>query len=693
MVLMARSLHLYFSKSYSLVACVASVTHKIVLRSEYSREFFPQYNVKQFQVSNICNYYCPSLQCFCTSSKQESTDVVLLRKLEIALNGHKVNEAWEAYTDFKSLYGFPQNSLMSKLITELSYSSDSNWLRRAGELVISLKEKNDLLRPDLLMKLSLSLSRARMPVPASMILRLMLEKDTLPPVDILNLVVLHMVKTDIGTCLASNILVEICECFQDLSANKLTHANLVKPNTMIFNLVLDGCVRFRSSFKGQRIIELMAQVGVIADGHTINIVARIHEMNFQRDELKRFKDHIDQVSAALVRHYRQFYDSLLNLHFRFDDIDSTCALILDMYGHRGSPNIQEARREPQKPCFAPVRSQNLRGGLKLQICPQLLQKDSVLKGEGGKGELIIYKNGKLILSNKALAKLIVRLKRSGRISELSNLLIIIQTKLGPFKAQGLCSDVIDACIHLGWLGTAHDILEDFESAGVPLAPGSYTLLLSAYHRGKMFREAEALLKQIQNAGLALKDGFSSVEATTISKSDLAECLVREMSEKEKVVPFVVNELNSSIYFFMMAKMVGDAVKTYRRMVEKNILPNVSTFFALIYGYSSLEMYREITILWGDIKRNNENGNLIVNRDLYELLVLNFLRGGYFERVMEVIGRMKDHGMFADKWMYKREFLKFHKDLYRNLKASKAKDEVQSNRIEHVRAFRKWVGIH
>ncbi|KAM7507207.1 hypothetical protein LguiA_017660 [Lonicera macranthoides] len=67
------------------------------------------------------------------------------------------------------------------------------------------------------------------------------------------------------------------------------------------------------------------------------------------------------------------------------------------------------RREPQKPCFVLIGSQNLRGGLKLQICPQLLRKDSVLEAEGGKGELIIYKNGKLMLTNKALEKLIIRL--------------------------------------------------------------------------------------------------------------------------------------------------------------------------------------------------------------------------------------------------------------------------------------------
>jgi hypothetical protein len=49
-------------------------------------------------------------------------------------------------------------------------------------------------------------------------------------------------------------------------------------------------------------------------------------------------------------------------------------------------------------------------------------------------------------------------------------------------------------------------------------------------------------------------------------------------------------------------------------------------------------------------------------------------------------------MYCDKWMYKDEFLKFHKNLYRSLKASEARTEAQSKRLEHVKAFRKWVGI-
>ncbi len=49
-------------------------------------------------------------------------------------------------------------------------------------------------------------------------------------------------------------------------------------------------------------------------------------------------------------------------------------------------------------------------------------------------------------------------------------------------------------------------------------------------------------------------------------------------------------------------------------------------------------------------------------------------------------------MYIDKWMYKSEFLKLHKNLYRRLKTSKATTEAQSKRLEYVQEFRKLVGM-
>jgi len=54
--------------------------------------------------------------------------------------------------------------------------------------------------------------------------------------------------------------------------------------------------------------------------------------------------------------------------------------------------------------------------------------------------------------------------------------------------------------------------------------------------------------------------------------------------------------------------------------------------------------------------------------------------------------MKENDMYNDLTMYKNEYLKLHKNLYRTLKASDAVTEAQAQRLEHVKTFRKLVGI-
>ncbi|KAF5935766.1 hypothetical protein HYC85_026895 [Camellia sinensis] len=106
----------------------------------------------------------------------------------------------------------------------------------------------------------------------------------------------------------------------------------------------------------------MAQAGVIADAHIIVVISRIHQMNGQRDELKKFKDNIGQVSVSLVHHYRQFYDIS---HFKFNDVDAASGLILDIYRCIESLNGRKYRKDPLKPCLVPIGSHNLRAGLKM----------------------------------------------------------------------------------------------------------------------------------------------------------------------------------------------------------------------------------------------------------------------------------------------------------------------------------------
>lgn len=633
-------------------------------------------------------------------SWERSTQEILLGKLKFALRNHQLQEALETFRDFRNLYGYPEVNLLNQLIVQLCYSSNNVLVRKACDLVLRIVEENSgLIHVDTLTKLALSLARMQMPSPASVILRLMLNKGFVPSMNLLSLIVFHIVKTEIGSHLVSNYLSQVCDFYNGLKDKKAQHAIVLKPDTLVFNLVLDACVRFKLCLKGLCLIELMPLMGTVADAHSIVIISQIFEMNGLRDELMELKCHIDGVSASYVRHYRQFYDSLLSLHFKFNDIDSASKLVLGMNSSHNCHNNEEYRNHLQKPSFIAIGSPNLKNALKIHIEPELLQKDTVLKLEGREG-LVFYKGGKLALSNRALAKFIIGYKKDGRISELSKLLLSIQGELYSATGSGLCSDVISACIQMGWLESAHDILDDTEAARSPVGCNMYTLLLSAYQKEGMQREAKGLLKQMKNIDSHPELSDNTIDkhalcretSNSVGKSDLAVALAQILNDENQTdIPLVYN-FNSSIFFFCKARMIEDALRAYRKMCEMKIRSTSQTFAHLVCGYSSLGMYREITFLWGDIKRFMKNNYLVVNRDLYELLLLNFIRGGYFERVMEVIGHMNDRNMYTDKFLYKSEFLRLHKNLYRSLKASDARTEAQSKRLEHVQEFRKWAGI-
>lgn len=62
--------------------------------------------------------------------------------------------------------------------------------------------------------------------------------------------------------------------FLTLSSKRSVHAKVVKPDAMTFNLVLDACVRLKSSLRGQEIVDLMSQTGVVANAHSPLLLSR-----------------------------------------------------------------------------------------------------------------------------------------------------------------------------------------------------------------------------------------------------------------------------------------------------------------------------------------------------------------------------------------------------------------------------------
>ncbi|XP_020586245.1 pentatricopeptide repeat-containing protein At4g17616 [Phalaenopsis equestris] len=637
-----------------------------------------------------------------------------LRKLEAALEENSVDDAWEVFCSYKSLHGFPKQVLVKKMINLMTCSLSSHWLLKAYQLVLLVLYKSPhLLDYDSLTRLALVLARSQMPVPASTIMRISLDRFKFPSFNLVSTLFYHLVKSDIGSYLASNILIEICEqCLHKKADTKNSkQLKLINQSITMFNLVLNSCSKFESFEKALLIIKFMSQIGVAADANSIIIFGRIYEKLGQHDELMRLKAHVDSVVyVGLSRHYAQFYDSLLNLLFRCNDLNTAMEVMLDLYGRPKSfqcgDGLNALKNGLRKPCVLQIGSNNLAMGYKIVIEPDHLGSDFILD-PSDPSTLVLFYDGKVAPSTMALSKLINGFVKERRVGEISKFLIEMEKKLDS-KDASFSTFVLAACMKLGWLETVHDVLDDLESVGISVEAILYKSLFQAYRKKNLIGESKVVLKQMRKIGLFAnlsdEDAVSSCLSGDFSIKPLENkqyfvgnisCFVghlsRESRDKDSISPLVY-DFNSTILFFCKANMMEDAIKTLKRMQQKNIHPTIQTFSYLLNGYSSLKMYRQITILWGEIKRRFEDGVLSVHQDFLDCLLMNFLRGGYFERVMEIVNYMIRHNIFADKWKYKEEFLRLHKDLYRNLKAANAKTDAQRNRLEHVQAFRKWANI-
>ncbi|KAK8916045.1 Pentatricopeptide repeat-containing protein [Platanthera zijinensis] len=688
--------------SYARAASWIVVEHGISSSYSWHHRLVIIYQKTQFS-SSIPQAALPPKSSLCEGS---------MKKLEDVLEEDCVDRAWEAFYRYTCLHGFPKQAVLKKMVILMTRSLSLRWLLRAYKLLLAVARKTPhLLDYESLTRLALILARNQMPVPASTLIRIALGKFKFPSLDILNTMFLHFVKSDIGSYLASNILIEICEqsFYQKQDTRVSKKSKLLNPNVTMFNLVLDSCSKFGSSQQALLIIKLMSQIGVAADANSIVTFARIYDTVGQRDELIRLKMIVDNVSF-MPSHYCQFYDSLLSLHFKYNDLDAAVKLVLDLYNQSNftkcGDNLNALKKGKRKPCSLQIGSDNLTVGYKLLVEPELLGGDFIFDSPVQSG-LVLFSDGKLLPSTKSLAKLISRLIKETRVGEVSNLLIGIEKKIG-IKEGKFSTSVLIACIQLDLLEIAHDVLDDLDLAGISVEISLYKSLFQAYCKRSLFEESKVLLKQMRKKGLfgSLSDEeamHSCLSGNCIikpldkngdisgDKTCLAGHLYREIREGDMVCQLVY-EFNSTILFFCNASMMEDAIRTVKRMQQKNIQPTIQTFSYLLNGYSSLKMYRQIAIFWGEIKRRLEDGVSPIDQDLLDCFLMNFLRGGYFKSAVEIANYMTRYNIFADKWKYKNEFLKFHKNLYRNLKTAHAKTDAQRMRFENVQAFRKWVNI-
>ncbi|KAG9439971.1 hypothetical protein H6P81_020136 [Aristolochia fimbriata] len=237
----------------------------------------------------------------------------------------------------------------------------------------------------------------------------------------------------------------------------------------------------------------------------------------------------------------------------------------------------------QMPLFVYIGSPNRRSGLKLEIEPDILERHISVNMKSS-DMYVMYVDGKLVVSNKALARVISEFIRVEKVTEISKLLIGIEKEICFPEKSRLSSDVVDTLVQLGWLEAAHDILDDLESAGVSLELDVYKLLVRTYSKEHKFKEAKVLLRQMRKIGwlknfwdeeaisACLEQDKNAIpEYGSIKKSSLAYFLSIGSKEIDPQPPLSY-EFNSSIHCF--SKMIKDALKAFQKFQLRKLYPRI-----------------------------------------------------------------------------------------------------------------------
>ncbi|KAL7001028.1 hypothetical protein U1Q18_002182 [Sarracenia purpurea var. burkii] len=464
----------------------------------------------------------------------------LCMELENAIEEHRYNDAWKLHEQHMLMEGFPRKSIVNKFLTSFAESLDVQWLGKVYGLVEQAIEegKQNLLEKETLIYLAFCLARCGLPVPASTVLRKLVEMGHFPPVTAWSAILSHLSQTAPGACLAAEFVIEIGFLFQDgrVDPRKKTNAPLIamKPNTTAFNIALAGCLLFHATRKAEQLLDIMPRIGVKTDTTLLIIMANIYERNGRREELKKLKRHIDEAHNLTDVQFQQFYNCLLTCHLNFGDLDSTSHMVLEMLR-----KAKEARNSlaggtlifgaavsgntsPPRQVLSHGKSDELKNDISHQ-CQSISFEDfsrdwkfSKLEAEAKEllgillvklqrqVELITTERGILQPTERIYVKLVKAFLEAGKMKDLAEFLIKAEKEGSPVSPDdSVLVHAINSCISLGWLDKAHDLLDEMRLAGVKTGSSVYASLLKAYCKANRAGEVSSLLRDARKAGIQL----------------------------------------------------------------------------------------------------------------------------------------------------------------------------------------------
>lgn len=512
----------------------------------------------------------------------------LSEELQIAINERRLNDAWDLHEQHMRIVGFARKSIVCKLIAGLTESSNIQWLEKAYGLVEKAFEehKHLLFDKETLVYLSLGLAKCGLPIPASTLLRKLIEMEYYPSVAAWSAIIAYMSNNSSGVYLAAELVLEIGYLFQDGRVDPRKKCNepliLMKPNATAFNIVLVGCLLFGTTKKAEQLLDMIPRINMNTDATSLIIMAHIYERNGRREELKKLWRHIEEVPNVTDVQFRQFNNCLLSCHLKLGDLESASHMVLEMLrkakkaqnslgvanlilemDKRGttSPhhaisvkNLTDVKSdEPKNPA---MHQRNLlcyedfcldKKYLGLETESKALLNSMVVKLQG-QVELITTERGILRPTETTYVKLVRAFLDAGKVKDLVEFLLKAEIEDSPLSADNsVLVYTINSCISLGWLDQAHDLLDEMRLAGVRASSSVYNSLLKAYHEENRIGEVKSLVRDARRAGVQLDAGsYEALIQSRVLEKDTSGALDLFKEMKAAKIPRGGHEVEHSV---------------------------------------------------------------------------------------------------------------------------------------------------
>ncbi|XP_055962262.1 pentatricopeptide repeat-containing protein At1g03100, mitochondrial [Mercurialis annua] len=494
-----------------------------------------------FGPCNGLNHHVRSLSALAGTILVQARDPAKISaEIEVAIDEHRLVDAWKLLEQHMQMEGFPRKFIVNKLLSAFAESAEVQWLENAYGLVEQAVEesKQNLLEKETLIYLSFSLAKCGLPVPASTILRKLIEMEQYPPVTAWSAILAHMSQTASGAYLAAELILEIGYLFQDgrVDPRKKSNAPLIamKPNTTSVNIALAGCLLFSMTRKAEQLLDMVPRIAIKVNATLLITMGHIYERNGRREELKKLQRHVDEAHDLSDIQFRQFYNCLLTCHLKFGDLDSASEMILRMlqkakdarnslaaanllfqaeckssHGQVSENSLNHSEKDgsdktrSHKSVIAYEEFSKDRNFLKLDAeAKEVL--DVLLAKLQTQVELITTNRGILQPTEKIYVKLVKAFLEAGKTKELAAFLNKAEKEDSPSSNDdSALVHVINSCISLNWLDQAHDLLDEMRLLGVRVCSSVYASLLKAYCKADRAGEVSALLRDARKAGIQL----------------------------------------------------------------------------------------------------------------------------------------------------------------------------------------------